>query len=109
MESILSRDEVELLASYELEQSGIRQQLVGALYWNCKQVLERYSKLQQDLSPGGRFETLIVQFVSDSSESISQEEIVALISSMQTIVSVMEGVESKTPGMFGIPVAAVVE
>jgi hypothetical protein len=105
MGSILSRDEVELLSAYELEQSGIRQQLVGALYWNCKQVLERYSKFQQDLSPGGRFETLLVQFISDSSQSISQEEIVTLISAMQTIVSVMECIESKAPGMFGIPVS----
>lgn len=100
----LSREEVALLTAYEQEQSGIRQQLVGGLYWNCLQTLKRYAIFQADLQEGGRFATLAEQFMADSAESITPDEINELVASMQAIVSVMEIVETRIPGIFGIPI-----
>lgn len=100
----LSREEITLLTDYEREQSEIRQQLVGGLYWNCLQMLKRYAIFQADLQPDGRFATLAEQFMADSAESITPDEINELVTAMQAIVSVMEIVEARTPGIFGIPI-----
>lgn len=99
----LSREEITLLTDYEQEQVGIRQQLVGGLYYNCLQTLKRYAIFQADLSEGGRFATLAEQFVADSATAITPDEIGELVTAMQTIVSIMEIVEARTPGIFGIP------
>lgn len=100
----LSREEIALLTAYETEQAGIRQQLVGGLYYNCRQMMARYAQFAADLQPGGRFEALAEQFAADSAEAITMDEIAELLAAMQTIVSLMEIVEARSPGMFGIPI-----
>ena len=87
------------------EQAGIRQQLVGGLYYNCLQMLRRYAIFQADFQPGGRFAALAEQFAADSAGSITPDEIEGLVTAMQAIVSIMEIVEARTPGIFGISIA----
>lgn len=100
----LSREEITTIAAYEQEQAGIRQQLVGGLYHNCLQMLRRYAIFQADFEPGGRFATLAEQFAADSATAITPDEIGELVTAMETIVSVMEIVETRTPGIFAIPI-----
>lgn len=100
---LLRRDEIVLLTEYEQDLTALRRQMADGLYWGCRHALERYQSFTAEFGPEGRYASLAAQYTADS-VAISPEEIATLVGAMGVIMKTMEGIERRTPGVWGIPI-----
>lgn len=103
---IYERELIELLAEYEQAQKTIRGQLVSLIYYNGQKMLADWTAFIAEFGEGGRFETLAEQYASDMQRGITAQEIAVLQGAMQTVITTMQAIETRAPGMFGITVPA---
>ena len=105
-----TREEIQLLAAYEAGQIAIRQQLVCAIYHNAVNMLARWQAFETKFQPGGEFAALAEQYVADSADQISAEEIQTMAGALAVIVQTIQTIAARNAEMFpGVNVPGAIE
>jgi len=82
--------------------------MADVLYWGFRRTLERYMEFVAEFSEGGKWATLTEQYASDS-VAVTPEDVTVLVGAMTTIITTLEDIERRAPGMWGIPVPVIEE
>jgi len=98
--TIYTRDEIELITAYEDAQKALRAQLTNRIYYNAIRMLDAWQSFEANLQPGGEFAALAEQYVADSKDQITPEEIATMAGALTVIVSTMQAIASRGAGMF---------
>ena len=111
-----TREEIQLLAAYEADQIAIRQQLVSGIYHNAVNMLAKWQAFEAKFAqpttttdpetgetvevPGGEFADLAAQYVADSAEQVSAEEIQTMAGALAVIVQTIQAIAARNAEMF---------